>query len=93
MTGFLIMAVREARRCRESLAQGDVWPAIDRLCWAWRYLGKAEAEPWAIRSTPGWRRSYARAWAAVDIVRTELARACRMTLVMPESYTTVPCRE
>lgn len=82
MTGYLIMAVREARRCRQETHAGNGLLAMDRLCWAWRYLGKAESVPWHIRSTPGWRRSYARAWAATDAVRCDLVRSFRLTAIV-----------
>lgn len=82
VTGFLVMAVREARRCRQEVRAGNGIGAVDRLCWAWRHLAKAEGEPWHIRSTAGWKRSYARAWAAVDAVRTELIRAFRLVAIV-----------
>lgn len=79
MTGYLVMAVREARHCREEIRAGEALAAIDRLCGAWRYIGLSESAPWHVRTSSGWRRSHARAWAAVDAVRAELSRAFRMT--------------
>lgn len=85
MNGYLVMAVREARRCRQEVREGNGLRALERLCWAWRYLGLAESAPWHIRSTVGFRRSHARAWAAVDVVRAELSRAFRLVSVVADN--------
>lgn len=57
--GYLIMAVREARWSREALFQGDTFQALNRLMWAYRFLGNAEPTAPAV--------SYARAERAVRV--------------------------
>lgn len=75
MLGYLIMAVREARRARADLQGAEILSALSRLCWAWRYLSQAETlTPGEIRASGGWLRSHARASRAVDTVKVEFAR-------------------
>lgn len=68
--GYLIMAVREARWSKLSLAEGDTYAALNRLCWAWRYLTLAERAGGAPEhATAGLLRSQERASAAVASVQ------------------------
>ncbi len=79
MTGYLVMAVREARRARKELQRGELWAAIDGMCWCWKFMGYAEtgADYHAV--------SIARAWRAIDAVRGDLCRACRLQLIVAAS--------
>ena len=77
MTGYLVMAVREARRSRMELQRGELWAAVDGLCWAHKFMGYAEGAIY----TEYRQRSISRAWAAIDAVRAELARACKLQLI------------
>ena len=73
--GFLIMAVREARRSRSALERGDTFQALNRLCWAWRYLGLADREARKLeRATEGWRRAHGRSSAVVYRVMDDFVK-------------------
>ena len=73
--GYLVMAVREARRSREALAAGDTFAALNRLCWAWRFIANAEAGLGGGWGTPqGSSCSFTRACMAIDAVRDDFVR-------------------
>ena len=74
-SGYLVMAVREARRSRMELQRGELWAAVDGMCWAWKFMGYAEM------GVDYHGRSIARAWRALDAVRAELAGLCRQQLI------------
>lgn len=78
MTGYHVMAVREARRCRLALQRGQLWAAIDGMCCAFRFMGYAES---ALPLTSP-ARSISRAWMAIDAVRVELAWETRRQTVI-----------
>lgn len=67
--GYCIMSVREARRARGRLAEGDTASALNRLAWAWRYLTLAERGAGRIGEDEGIWRSLERAARVVDVVR------------------------
>lgn len=66
MSGQLVMAVREARRCRMELRRGELRAAVDCMLWAWRCMGYAEQAKTAPVT------SFCRAYRAIDAVRLEL---------------------
>lgn len=66
--GYSIMAVREARRARDRLREGDTASALNRLSWAWRYLTLAERSA-GRENLAGSYLSLERASCVVDAVR------------------------
>lgn len=68
--GYAMMAVREARRGRDRLREGDTASALNRLAWAWRYLTLAERAI-GLNDTEGTWRALERASGAVEAVRAQ----------------------
>lgn len=74
--GYLVMAVREARWSIRELRAGNTYGALNRLCYAWRFLGNAErGMERPSQETEGTRRSYERAERAVNVAQMAFVEA------------------